>query len=120
MPATPPPSYRAWHHFTPSPSPGISRIIKSLEPYHKKLGPDTWYYAKRCFLGLIETLAKHFNVFKDEFFHEIMGFLDAAEEHGKDILTIINQQIDTSVDPKIHNVAYEARILKAMFLRLRD
>ncbi len=38
---------------------GISRIIKSLEPYHKKLGADTWYYAKRCFLALLESLAKH-------------------------------------------------------------
>ena len=38
---------------------GISRIMKSLEPYDKKLGTDTWYYAKRCFLGLAETLAKH-------------------------------------------------------------
>lgn len=99
---------------------GISRIIKSLEPYHKKLGPDTWYYAKRCFLGLIECLAKHMMVFQDEFYHEIMGFLDAAEEHGKEILTIINQQMDTSVDPKVHNVSHEARMLKAMFIKLRD
>ena len=38
---------------------GISRIMKSLEPYDKKLGTDTWYYAKRCFLGLAETLSKH-------------------------------------------------------------
>lgn len=99
---------------------GISRIIKSLEPYHKKLGPDTWYYAKRCFLGLIECLAKHMMVFKDDFYNEIMGFLDAAEDHGKEILTIINQQMDTSVDPKIHNVSYEARMLKAMFVKLRE
>jgi hypothetical protein len=27
---------------------GISRIIKSLEPYNKKLETDTWFYAKRC------------------------------------------------------------------------
>ena len=38
---------------------GISRVIKSLEPYNKKLGTDTWFYAKRCFLSLIENLAKH-------------------------------------------------------------
>lgn len=98
---------------------GISRIIKSLEPYNKKLGPDTWYYAKRCFLALIETLAKHMMVFKDEFYHEIMGFLDAAEEHGKEILTIINQQ-GQEVNPKKHNVSYEARLLKMMFLKLRE
>jgi tetratricopeptide repeat protein 30 len=34
-------------------------VIKSLEPYNKKLGTDTWFYAKRCFLSLIENLAKH-------------------------------------------------------------
>lgn len=34
-------------------------MIKSLEPYNKKLGTDTWFYAKRCFLSLIENLAKH-------------------------------------------------------------
>ena len=31
---------------------GISRIIKSLEPYSKKLERDTWWYAKRCFLAV--------------------------------------------------------------------
>lgn len=35
---------------------GISRIIKSLEPYEKKLGTDTWFYAKRCFLALAEQV----------------------------------------------------------------
>ena len=49
-----------------------------------------------------------------------MGFLDAAEEHGKEILTIINQKLDTSVDPRVHNVTYEARMLKAMFVKLRE
>jgi hypothetical protein len=24
-----------------------------------QLGADTWFYAKRCFLALLETLAKH-------------------------------------------------------------
>ena len=38
---------------------GISRVIKSLEPYNKKLGTDTWFYAKRCFLSLAENLSKH-------------------------------------------------------------
>lgn len=35
---------------------GISRIIKSFEPYEKKLGTDTWFYAKRCFLALAEQV----------------------------------------------------------------
>jgi tetratricopeptide repeat protein 30 len=29
---------------------GVSRIVKSLEPFQKKLGTDTWFYAKRCIL----------------------------------------------------------------------
>ena len=57
---------------------GVSRIIKSLEPYHKKvsvqtstyvyavvmiialctvqLGTDTWFYVKRCICSLIENM----------------------------------------------------------------
>jgi tetratricopeptide repeat protein 30 len=31
---------------------GVSRIVKSLEPFQKKLGTDTWFYAKRCFSEL--------------------------------------------------------------------
>ena len=27
---------------------GISRVMKALEPYPKKLGTDTWFYAKRA------------------------------------------------------------------------
>ena len=46
---------------------GISRIMKSLEPYDKKLGTDTWFYAKRCFLGLAESLAKHMVFLKVSF-----------------------------------------------------
>ena len=38
---------------------GIGRVMKALEPYPKKLGTDTWFYAKRTFLALAETLAKH-------------------------------------------------------------
>ena len=56
---------------------------------------------------------------QDDFFHEIMGFLDAAEEHGKEILTVISQQ-GQEVDPLVHNVAYEARLFKGMFLKLRE
>mmetsp|Transcript_13506 Transcript_13506/g.24436 ORF Transcript_13506/g.24436 Transcript_13506/m.24436 type:complete len:560 (+) Transcript_13506:1-1680(+) len=98
---------------------GISRIIKSLEPYHKKLNADTWYYAKRCFLGLAENLAKHMTVFEDDLYHEIMAFLDAAESHGKDILTVIDQQ-GQNANPKLHNVAVEARLLKKIFLTLHN
>ncbi|VDM58923.1 unnamed protein product [Angiostrongylus costaricensis] len=36
---------------------GISRVIKAMEPQERKLGTDTWYYAKRC---LLATIGKDF------------------------------------------------------------
>merc|ERR1712100_632703 len=100
---------------------GISRIIKSLEPYDKKIGTDTWYYAKRCFLALAETIAKHMIMLKDATVHEIITFLEAADHHGSDIPTDVdaNPMEDGSEGEK-HNVSYEARQLKKIFLQLRD
>jgi tetratricopeptide repeat protein 30 len=97
---------------------GIGRIIRSLEPYNKKLGLDTWYYAKRCFLSLIEAMAKHMVVLPDTALAEILLFLDAAEVYGKDIATEINPLEQQQNQKK--TVAYEARVLKRMFLKLRD
>jgi tetratricopeptide repeat protein 30 len=69
---------------------GIGRVIKSLEPYEKKLSMDTWYYAKRCLLSLIEALAKHMIILKDAAFSEILEFLDVCDQHGKTIKTVLN------------------------------
>ena len=96
---------------------GISRIVKSLEPYNKKLGTDTWYYAKRCFLALLESMAKHMLVLKDASIAEVLMFLDAAEAYGHDIQTVINP-LHSNVEK--NNVSYEARLLKMMFLKLRE
>mmetsp|Transcript_28198 Transcript_28198/g.47253 ORF Transcript_28198/g.47253 Transcript_28198/m.47253 type:complete len:668 (-) Transcript_28198:51-2054(-) len=102
---------------------GISRIIKSLEPYNKKLETDTWFYAKRCFLALIENLAKHMIMVKDTTFLEIMNFLDEAERHGKKIATTFNDSLmgnafNSGLEDR--TVASEARILKRLFLKLRE
>ena len=96
---------------------GVQRIIKSLEPYQKKLGTDTWFYAKRCFLSLVETLAKHMLVLPDATFNEVLNFLDAVEVHGKNIKTVIDP-LEEQDDKK--NVTYEAKLLKRMFLKLRE
>lgn len=58
---------------------GISRVMKSLEPYQKKLGTDTWFYTKRCFLALFENMAKHLILLKDSFVGEIIQFLTHCE-----------------------------------------
>jgi tetratricopeptide repeat protein 30 len=61
-----------------------------LEPIQKKLNTDTWFYAKRCFLALLENLAKHMLVIKDTTISEIIDFLDLADEHGKTTPTVFN------------------------------
>ena len=53
---------------------------------------DTWFYAKRCFLSLVETLAKHMIILKDTTMNEIIDFLNQADQFGKAIKTSINIQ----------------------------
>merc|ERR1712146_101304 len=99
-------------------------IIKSLEPYDKKIGTDTWYYAKRCFLALAENMAKHMLMLKDASIHEIISFLDAADQNGASVVTVIAPTVDPDgthqVDRSTHNVSYESRQLKKAFLKLRE
>jgi tetratricopeptide repeat protein 30 len=108
---------------------GISRIIKSLDPYDKKLHTDTWYYAKRCFLALAEGMAKHLLILRDSSLEEVLEFLDRAEQHGRNVASVIGPQVveqqgggsgTEGQEMSTHNVAYEARQLKMLFLRLRD
>merc|ERR1719433_405775 len=68
---------------------GVSRIIKSLEPYERKIGVDTWYYAKRCFLALGESLGKNMILLKDEAFDDVVAFFDAASQVGKTIEEVL-------------------------------
>jgi tetratricopeptide repeat protein 30 len=98
---------------------GISRIIKSLEPYDRKIGVDTWYYAKRCFLALGESLGKNMVLLKDEAFEDIINFFDAAAQVGKNIPTVVNLVESADAQPK-KNVAQEARLFKRFFLKMRD
>eukprot|EP00922_Rhytidocystis_sp_ex-Travisia-forbesii_P018947 GHVS01028135.1.p1 GENE.GHVS01028135.1~~GHVS01028135.1.p1 ORF type:complete len:293 (-),score=30.12 GHVS01028135.1:227-1105(-) len=97
---------------------GISRVIKSLEPYNRKLGIDTWFYSKRCFLALAETLAKHMMLIKDEPFNEVLDFLDAAVQHGKHIPTAITPLGERNGQGT--TVSVEARLLKRLLLSFRD
>merc|ERR1712054_354802 len=105
---------------------GISRIIKSLEPYDKKLGTDTWFYAKRCFLALAQNMAKHMLMLKDASMHEILSFLDAADLHGASIVTVIAPSVtiegaeQSKIDQSTSNVSYEARQLKKLYLKLGE
>merc|ERR1711972_608571 len=99
---------------------GISRIMKSLEPYERKIGVDTWYYAKRCFLALGETLGKNMILLKDEAFDDIINFFDAATQVGKNIQTTISPLETQEAAANKRTVSQEARLLKRFFLKMRD
>lgn len=98
---------------------GISRVIKSLEPYNKKLGTDTWYYAKRCFLSLLENMSKHMIMLQDSVIYECIQFLEHCEIYGKNIPAMIEQPLE---EEKMHigknTVTYEARQLKALMYEI--
>ncbi|CAH8299906.1 unnamed protein product [Schistosoma turkestanicum] len=108
---------------------GISRVIKSLEPYQKKLGPDTWYYAKRCFLSLIENMSKHMILLRDAVLLECIQFLEHCELYGRNIKVVMDQQQQqqqqqqqpndaVKIHPGQNTVTYEARLLKSLLLEL--
>uniref|UniRef100_A0A672YKR4 Tetratricopeptide repeat protein 30 n=1 Tax=Sphaeramia orbicularis TaxID=375764 RepID=A0A672YKR4_9TELE len=95
---------------------GISRVIKSLEPYNKKLGTDTWFYAKRCFLSLLENMSKHLVMLRDAVVQECIQFLEHCEVYGKEVPAIIEQPLEEShIHIGKNTVTYEARQLKALF-----
>ncbi|EGD75824.1 tetratricopeptide repeat protein 30 [Salpingoeca rosetta] len=99
---------------------GISRVIKSLEPYDKKLGWETWSYAKRCFLALTEGMAKQMITLPDPVSMDIVDFFDACEEHGRVIPTLDQLPLfsDEPIDLGRHTIAFEARYLKDLFQRV--
>ena len=37
---------------------GIARVMKALQPCTTKLNMNTWFYAKRCLLALMDAVAK--------------------------------------------------------------
>lgn len=101
---------------------GISRVIKSLEPFNKRLGTDTWFYAKRCFLSFLENLAKHLIVVKDNTIKDCLLFLEGCETYGRRVSTVIEnpfQEDDANTKAK-QTVTYEARLLRYMFYKLRN
>eukprot|EP00796_Vickermania_ingenoplastis_P000908 gene908-535_t len=99
---------------------GISRIIKSLEPYQKKIMTDTWFYAKRCFLALAMHLAKHMVIIKDTILDSVINFFDQADRFGEKIPATIHPDPSKQNTSARNTVRWEARQLKNLYLRLRE
>lgn len=100
---------------------GISRVIKSLEPYSKKLGTDTWFYAKRCFLSLLENLAKQVFVIRDAVLYDCLQFFSQCEAYGRNVKVAMEQPLDNlPLHAGKNTVTYEARLLKSILLEIMD
>ena len=69
-------------------------------------------------------MSKHTLTLKDASLHEIINFLDAADEHGANIKTVIAQAVtiegQDAPDEATNNVSYEARQLKKLYLKLGE
>ncbi|CAD5207550.1 unnamed protein product [Bursaphelenchus okinawaensis] len=100
---------------------GITRIIGSLEPYEQRLGLDTWYFSKRCMLAMFEQISKQILMIRDEILMACLTFLEQCEVNGKNISTHTDGLlVQSQVTDARKTVAYEARILKSILLRLLD
>lgn len=100
---------------------GISRVIKSLEPYNKKLGTDTWFYAKRCFMALMENMAKQIVTVRDTMTHDCLQFLTHCEEYGRNVKAVNEPPLEMeTLHPGKNTVTYEARLLKAILLQILE
>lgn len=98
---------------------GISMVIRALQPYHKKLGTDTWYYVKRCFLSLMENISKQILILPDSTIEECLQFLNNCELHGKTIRAIEESPFTIlDIESGKNTITYEARVLKYLFIRI--
>jgi tetratricopeptide repeat protein 30 len=104
-------------------------VVKSLEPYSAKLSTDTWFYAKRCLLSLMDGLAKHMIPFKGESWDEVLGFLKEAEKVGRSIPASfaggaaaagVAASLSSGRGSDGATVASEARMLRALLLKMKQ
>nr|XP_027228889.1 tetratricopeptide repeat protein 30A-like [Penaeus vannamei] len=79
------------------------------------------YYAKRCFLSLIENLAKHMITVKDSVIQECIQFLEHCEVYGRNVKTLIEQPLEEmAMHPGKNTVTYESRLAKALLLQIQQ
>lgn len=75
---------------------GARLVIRALDPVLDTLGTDTWLYAKRCLVSLIEKIVTNFQQqppISPELKSELFNFLDAVAFVGKTISSVV---IDSS------------------------
>lgn len=93
---------------------GILRVIKALEPLERRLSPDTWLYAKRCFVAMADNMAKHMIVVRDSTVQETIAALEEIEKAGRGVFTTY----EAEGDGERRTIASEARLLKQTLMRI--
>ncbi|EAY01289.1 hypothetical protein TVAG_395360 [Trichomonas vaginalis G3] len=99
---------------------GIDYVFKAFNPMHEKLTADTWFYAKKCLFELLRCLSLRQCVLDDAMFNKIIEFLDNVDKNGKKIESINDLTIDANEAREHQTVSFEARVIKAMLLRLYE
>lgn len=74
---------------------GARLVIRALDPVQETLGTDTWLYAKRCLLNLIEKLITTQVPLNSDLKEEILTFLDQVSVVGRSITSGVNQQAES-------------------------
>ena len=66
---------------------GVRLVLRALDPVNETLGTDTWLYAKRCMLGLVEKVISQPQIlpFSPELLQELLAFLETVQQVGKAI-----------------------------------
>ena len=97
---------------------GIDYIFKAFNPMHQRLNADTWFYAKKCLFELLRSMALRQYMLPDKSFEKICQFLDEVDKNGKKMDSIIDMTIAAEEARENQTVSFEARVIKAMLLRM--
>lgn len=111
---------------------GLSRVLRSLDPLPSKLSVDTWHYAKRCIVALLDHVTKQMVVLKvrpgkrdsstftcvdstqDASVQELQTFLVEVESYGKELVVYM----DPDTPSNDRTAAMEARLIRAVLVQL--
>lgn len=97
---------------------GLSRIAHALDnaTAGARLCPDTWFYVKRCVLGLLTGLAKQTLVLPSVVIEEVLNLLYTCQMHGLAIPAVFETANDENPDEP-QTIGLEARKLNALLLQ---
>jgi hypothetical protein len=57
-----------------------------MEPVQEKLKKDTWLYAKKFFISLLEMLSKQMFLLEDNTFNGTLSLLEKCERYGETLI----------------------------------